>query len=389
MMDLERLIARTCRLQAIPAPTFAESERAAWLRAELESCGVANASLDQLGNVLARIPGGDPAPVVVSAHLDSVFPCDTTLAVRRDAGRLWGPGVGDNALGLAALGELALDLMADPPPADVWLAATVGEEGLGNLRGMVEVIRSFGRYARAYVVVEGMSLGTIYNRSLPIRRVRIQAQAPGGHAWTHAGQPSAVHALLRLAADLLDIPRPGPRQPSLNIGRIRGGMSINAIAPEAWMEIDLRSEDAASLDGFLNAVRGKVETSAHHGVVLECVGVGDRPGGSISEDHPLVLAARAALSEAGVSEVRLEVGSTDATVPLSRGLPAVCLGLTTGGGAHSLNEYIEIEPIPRGYQALLTLVRSACLLPPAEEAASRRAGEEPPAQASEGNGACR
>lgn len=367
-MDLERLISRICRIQAIPAPTFAETERASWLKAELESVGLADAGLDQIGNVLARIPGGDPGPVVVSAHLDTVFPPDTTLTVRRDADRLWGPGVGDNALGLAALGELALDLMADPPPADVWLAATVGEEGLGNLRGMVEVVRRFGRQARAYVVVEGMSLGTIYNRCLPIRRVRIQAQAPGGHAWTHAGQPSAVHALLRLGAELLDIPRPGPRQPSLNIGRVQGGTSINAIAAEAWIEIDMRSEDPALLDTFLNAVRRKVEASAHQGVALECVGVGDRPGGAIPEHHPLVLAARAALIEAGAPEVRLEIGSTDATIPLSQGLPAVCLGLTMGGGTHSLNEHIEIEPIVRGYQALLALVRSACLLPAAETA---------------------
>ncbi len=363
-MDLERLIARACRLQAIPAPTFAEAQRAQALKGELESLGVAEVCLDEVGNVLGRIPGASPVPVVVSAHLDTVFPPDTDLATRREADRLWGPGIGDNALGLAALAELALDLSSEPPPSDVWLAGTVAEEGLGNLRGMVEVVRRFGRGARAYIVLEGMALGTIYHRSLPIRRVRIQAQTAGGHAWTHAGQPSAIHALVRLAAELLDLPRPGPRHPSLNLGRIQGGTSINSIASQAWIEVDMRSEDPGQLDAFLDAVRRRVNASAHLGAAFEYVGVGDRPGGSIPADHPLVQAARAALAEAGVADIRLDVGSTDATIPLSHGLPAVCIGLTTGGGTHSLSEYIDLQPIGCGYTAALGLVRSACLLPP-------------------------
>ncbi len=366
-MDLERLIARACRLQAIPAPTSAEAERAASFKAELASLGAADVCLDEVGNVLARIPGGSRAPVVVAAHLDTVFPLDTPLTARRDGDRLWGPGIGDNALGLAAMAELALDLSAEPPPSDVWLAATVAEEGLGNLRGMAEVVRRFGRSARAYVVLEGMSLGTIYHRSLPIRRLRIQAHTPGGHAWTHAGQPSAAHALIRLAAEVLDLPRPGPRQPSLNIGRVQGGTSINSIASDAWIEVDMRSEDPAQLEAFVDAVRRKVDASARLGAAIECISVGDRPGGSIPQDHALVRAARAALVEAGVGDVRLEVGSTDATVPLSLGLPAVCVGLTTGAGTHSLSEYIDISPIGRGYRAVLNLVRAACLLPPPGE----------------------
>lgn len=363
-MHLERLIARALYLQAIPAPTFAEARRALAFKSELEGVGVREVCLDDAGNVLARIPGQHPAPVVVTAHLDTVFPLDTDLTARRQGDRVWGPGIGDNALGLAALAELALDLSTEPPPSDVWLAATVAEEGLGNLRGMVEVVRRFGRSARAYIVLEGTSLGTIYHRSLSVRRIRVQVRTPGGHAWSHAGQPSAIHVLLRLGTELLELPRSGPRHPSLNIGRVQGGMSINSIAPEAWFEIDLRCEDPAELDAFLEMLRRKVEASAQPGASIEWIGVGDRPGGSIPADHMLVQAARAALLQAGVVQIRLDAASTDATVPLSQGLPAVCLGLTTGGGTHSQSEFINLPPIVCGYMAVLGLVRSACLLPP-------------------------
>ncbi|MEW6569413.1 MAG: M20/M25/M40 family metallo-hydrolase [Chloroflexota bacterium] len=361
-MDLERLIARTRALQAIPAPTFSEADRGEWLRSEFEECRLVDVTVDTVGNVLARIPGRGPGAVVVSAHLDTVFPHGTDLTARRDADRLWGPGIGDNALGLAALAELGLDLSAAPPPCDVCLAATVGEEGLGNLRGMTQVVQRFRLQAKAYIVVEGMSLGTIYHRSLPIRRLRLEARAPGGHAWTHAGRPSAAHALLRLGAELLRLPRPDPRKPSLNIGRIEGGTSINTIAAQAAMEIDLRCEDRAMLEAFLAEVRRVIDVTRQQGADIRWESVGDRPGGSIPEEHPLVQSARAALLQAGVEEVQLEVGSTDATVPLSQGLPAVCVGLTHGGGTHSLSENIELEPIPRGYQALLTLVRAVCAM---------------------------
>lgn len=361
-MDLNRLTERALAFQRIPAPTFSEAARAERLAHELTDAGVADVFTDDVGNVLARLPGRGPQAVVVSAHLDSVFGPEDHRPALRIQDRLIGPGIGDNAVSLAALVELALDAAQRSLDAAVWLVGTVCEEGLGNLRGMRRVTQRFAQVASAFIVLEGMPLGTIYNRALPIRRYRVTVSAPGGHAWTHAGQPSALHALIRLGSALLEASLPSNARTSLNIGRMGGGTGINVLAPRAWLEIDLRSESAEALAEAAAAVEGIVGRHIRAGEVkLELSSIGDRPGGELPAGHPLVLAARRALEEIGLSPV-LEIGSTDASVPLSQGLPAVCIGITRGGGAHTVEEYIELGPLQDGFQALLRLVLDATRL---------------------------
>jgi acetylornithine deacetylase/succinyl-diaminopimelate desuccinylase-like protein len=358
-MKLDRWIERTLEIQSIPAPTFGESERAEFLKSQFETLGVAQLILDDVGNLYARIPGQNAPPLIVSAHLDTVFAGQTDLTHRRTRSRLIGPGVGDNSVALAALLELSEDLRTLELAGDVWLVANVGEEGLGNLRGMREVVARFGEKVTAYVILEGMALGHIYHRALPVRRYRITIRTEGGHSWIHAGRTSAIHKLIEVGGQLLDMQLPGSPRTTLNIGRIEGGRSINSIADLAVLEIDMRSESESSLNKMDKLLRRLVKGVRVGDAEIELTQVGSRPGGELAADHPLVLAALNSLEKTGEREAYLEFGSTDASVPLNRGFPAICVGITKGGEAHTIREYIEIRPMRKGYSAVLDLIEAA------------------------------
>ncbi|HEY46206.1 MAG: hypothetical protein AMJ88_14495 [Anaerolineae bacterium SM23_ 63] len=354
-MDLERMIECARAIQAIPAPTFDERKRALFLQDTFEGAALEDVQLDQIGNLLGRIQGGSQPPLIISAHLDTVFPADTQLASKHTEDRLSGPGIGDNAIGLATLVELAYDLPRSPP-GDIWFVATVGEEGLGNLRGMHEVVKRFGEHPIAYIVLEGMALGHIYHRGLPVRRYEITTITEGGHAWIHAGRPSAIHRLIEVGAEIITFALPTLPRTSINIGRIDGGTSINTIANRASMKIDLRSEEIETLLNLEAQMMDLVNSYQTEQSEVKLTLIGERPGGGIPEGHPLVQVAVQALKECGEKVIHLKSGSTDASVPLSLGLPAICIGITRGGNAHSLSEYIEIEPISRGYNALMSTI---------------------------------
>ncbi|MFZ5909900.1 MAG: M20/M25/M40 family metallo-hydrolase [Chloroflexota bacterium] len=355
---MQNLLDLVLRIQQIPAPTFAEGQRAEFVKSLFEAEGLQDVSLDATGNVYARLPGqGSGKPLVVSAHLDTVFPLETDLAVSIQPDRIAGPGIGDNSLGVAALFGLRWMLRARglSLPGDLWLVANVCEEGLGDLRGMRAVVERFGAQALAYLVIEGLSLGFIQHRGLGVRRYRISAHTGGGHSWSDYGQPSALHELARLVAQLTAIPLPEQPRTTLNVGRMGGGTSVNAIASEAWLELDLRSESLQALDDLVRRVESLVGTGSRPGVRFEAQGIGHRPPGELSPGHPLVRLAERCLLAQGV-EPKLTVGSTDANAPLSRGFPALVLGVTTGGGAHTPGEYIHTEPAARGMEQLLAFV---------------------------------
>jgi acetylornithine deacetylase/succinyl-diaminopimelate desuccinylase-like protein len=356
-MDLERLIQHTLAIQAVPAPTFQEHERAALMQRIAAAAHLKDVDVDRAGNVLGRVPGtGDASPVVVSAHLDSVFTREEVTPARRSGSQLVGPGVGDNAVALAALAELAEELPSHELPADVWLVANVCEEGLGNLLGMQHIVERFGDRVAGYVVLEGMALGHIYHRGLPIRRYRVEAFGEGGHSWIHAGRPSATHQLIDVGQAILNLAIPETPRSTLNIGRIVGGTSINSIAAAAAMEIDMRSEDPRILDRWIENVESIIKSRSTGNMRFTMEAIGHRPGGGIPSAHPLVQAAAASYRSVFSAEPALECGSTDASLPLRVGLPAVCVGVTHGGEAHTSHEFIAIDPIPHGYEALLNLV---------------------------------
>ena len=362
---VEQLAELSIEVQQIPAPTGAEAVRANWVQKQFVQLKLADVSQDGLYNVFARIPGRREAPaLLVSAHTDTVFPANTDLSVRIDgaSGRIYGPGIGDNSAGVAALLMLAELLAQLPaPPVDIWLVANSGEEGLGDLRGMRGAVDRLGSRIGASVVIEGMGLGRVVHRALGSRRYRIAARAPGGHSWSDFGTASAVHALVQLAADLSRLRVPETPRTTFNIGRISGGRSVNTIAQEAMLELDLRSEEPEALAQAIDDVLAIVQAYqtpdwARRDVRIEASVIGDRPPGGIDAAHPLVRAALSALHDVGWQGAPdLRISSTDANIPLSRGIPAVCVGVTEGGSAHRLEEWMLKAPLGPGMRHLTLL----------------------------------
>jgi acetylornithine deacetylase/succinyl-diaminopimelate desuccinylase-like protein len=362
---IPRLLDLAVAIQQIPAPTFQEMERAEFVRSRFVEEGLQDVEIDAIGNVLARVPADRQSqtitgrPLIISAHLDTVFPAGTDLKVFRESGRISGAGIGDNALGVAGLFGLLWMLRERSVvlPADLWLVANVCEEGLGGLRGMHAVVERFGENPRAYIVLEGMALGQIYHRALGVRRYRIIIRTQGGHSWNDYGQPSAVHELTALAARITSLKVPSEPRTTLNVGTISGGTSVNTIAAEAMLELDLRSEHWQTLEQMARQVEDLVEGVRRPGVDAMAGVIGQRPAGEIPPDHLLVKLAQDGLRALGI-EPHLNIGSTDANYPLSLGLPAVTIGLTNGRGAHTVHEYINTEPLTRGIEQVVGLVNS-------------------------------
>jgi acetylornithine deacetylase/succinyl-diaminopimelate desuccinylase-like protein len=355
---MTRVLDLAVAIQQIPAPTFHEAERAAFVRERLAASAACEVSQDEPGNVYARLPGsGKGRPLVVSAHLDTVFPLDTDLQTRREPERLYGPGIGDNSLGIAGLFGLlwALEKRARSLPGDLWLVGNVCEEGLGDLRGMTAVVERFGGEPRAYLVLEGMALGQVYHRGLGVKRLRITVRTQGGHSWVDYGRPSAVHELAALIAAITALPLPGRPRTTLNVGVICGGTTVNTIAAEAHLELDLRSESESVLEEVSQQVEALAEAAGKPGVAVRLEVIGRRPAGKIPAAHPLVGLAKRSLEAQGIRP-SLGIGSTDANAPLSRGYPAVCVGVSTGGGAHTREEYIHPAPVAQGLAQLVALV---------------------------------
>jgi tripeptide aminopeptidase len=365
----QQIIDLCIKIQQVAAPTGMERERARWVADWLRRCGYTDVVVDAQDNVYACLQGKQRSPaLMVSAHTDTVFPPGTDLAVRYDEfqRRIYGPGLGDNAAGVAALLWLAAQLRHQPPPpVDIWFVANTGEEGNGNLRGMRAAIDRLQSTVGVAIVIEGMGLPRVVSRALGSRRYRISVSAPGGHSWSDFGAASAVHVLVNLAAELTRLRPPAVPRTTFNVGVITGGTSVNTIAQTAELELDLRSEEPQALDGLVAQVqhvtqRYQTPRWQQAGVVVHSELIGDRPAGGIADDHPLVQAAIQSLVAAGVQpQTANRISSTDANVPLSKGIPAVCVGVTDGGNAHRLDEWITPELLPKGMQHLMGLTEWA------------------------------
>ena len=348
-------------IQQIPAPTFSEGVRGEFVRGLFAKEKLKDISVDSIGNVFARLPGTvkKAAALVVSAHLDTVFPNSISLQVRKEAGKIFAPGIGDNSLGVAALFGIIWSLRERNIELkhDIWFVANVGEEGLGDLRGMRAVVERFGEDPIGYLVLEGLALGHVYHRAIGVRRYRIMAKTAGGHSWADYGQPSAVHELATLVTQLTAIRLPRTPRTTMNVGTFGGGTGINVLASEAKCELDLRSEDPAALAKLTHQVEEIIKNADRDDVKIMAEIIGERPAGEIPADHPLVELAMECTREQGL-DATLTSGSTDANIPLSLGIPAVVMGITTGGGAHTINEYIDVEPVAKGMEAVIRFVES-------------------------------
>ena len=355
----------------VPAPPFGEEARAEFMREKFLACGLAGASIDAEGNCVALRRGRSERPLlVVSAHLDTVFPAGTDCAVTRDAlGRMRAPGVADDGCGLAALVALAraLDECGIETEGSLLFVATVGEEGEGDLRGVRHLLTA-GEWAGrvdAFISIDGPGLERITHAALASRRYRVTCRGAGGHSWGDFGVPNPVHALGRAVARLAAYPAPKRPRTTFNVGRIEGGSGVNVIPREAHMDVDLRSESGVELgrlDAFFRrAAREAAEDETYARrpgappLELEVKLIGDRPGGETSPEHSIVRLAAEATRAVG-SRPYLDCSSTDSNIAISRGIPAVTIGAGgTSGSTHTLEEWYDPTGRDLGLKRALTL----------------------------------
>lgn len=355
------------RLSEIPAPPFKEAKRAEAVRQIFTELGLQNVRVDEVGNVLGERPGLSPRPhLLFCAHLDTVFPEGTEVKTTRKGTMLAGPGIGDDARGLAVLIGVvrALNRTKVRTEGSITFCADVGEEGLGDLRGVKYLFnQSMKGQVDGFVSVDGSGLG-ITNVGVGSHRYRIAYKGPGGHSFGAFGLANPIHALGRAIAKIADFQVPLKPKTTFNVGRIGGGTSVNSIPFEAWLEMDMRSSD----DSALNAVDAKFHQALDQALAeenarwnnrgkltLEKQQVGTRPAGRTPEDSIIVQRALCVTRALGVS-VELGEGSTDSNIPMSLGIPAVTIGGGgRGSGAHSLSESFDPELSWQGTQRALLL----------------------------------
>jgi acetylornithine deacetylase/succinyl-diaminopimelate desuccinylase-like protein len=341
-------------IAAVPAPTNDEAERARFVADKLTTLGHADVTVDHLSDVIGRLPGKDTAKaLLLAAHIDTVFPRATPITVSREGDVLAAPGIGDNSVSVAAVALIgtALEQLGHELAVDVFITGNVGEEGLGDLRGMRAVVDALPQLGGA-IAVEGHSLGRITNRAVGSRRLRVTVTGPGGHSWGDAGRPSAIHATAKLIARLDDIALSRDPKTTLNVGLISGGISVNTIAPDASIVIDMRSTSADHLTQLVTKVEQEIDQVRSDQILVKVETVGDRPAGELPQDRGLVPIGIDVLRSLGI-EATCDASSTDANIPISRGIPSMCIGLTSGGNVHRLDEYIRLRPLATGFAQLL------------------------------------
>lgn len=367
----EEFVDLITRITEIPAPSYAEAERGRFVAGVMQDFGFPIVQTDAVGNVLGFFPGADSSRVIVSmAHIDTVFPADTPLKVKRDGNTLAAPGVGDNAASVAAMlliGRLFARNL--PLPHPVLLIANVCEEGLGDLKGS----RHFCAHVKDYdfggfrldpaklvfLNIDG-GLDHVVNAGIGSRRLRVTFAGEGGHSWGAFGHTSAIHGLGAAIARIAKIEVPQEPRTTYNVGVISGGLSVNTIAAKAEMLIDMRSVDGEALKAVEAAVREAMDAgAADTGTAYTAEVVGDRPTGLIPADHWLVKTIVAVGREHGYA-MEPAASSTDSNIPLAEGWPAVTIGLKKSEDTHLVTEYMHIDSLVPGlkfglccYEALL------------------------------------
>lgn len=357
----EKIVNLAIVIQQIAAPTGDEGNRARFVRDNFRQLGLTDVSIDDIHNVYGCLEGRNPnlRPIIVSAHSDTVFPSETDLSVRREGNLVYGPGIGDNSMGVAGLLTLAgtMQRYQLQPERTVWFVCNVGEEGLGDLLGMRAAVERFGK-AHGYIVLEGGMYSFILHEGIGVRRYEVKVETNGGHSWSDFGRSNAIHILSHIITQIDKVRVPKSPKTTYNVGVIEGGTSINTIAPSASFQLDLRSEDVNGLNHLI----GQFETIINRAqrkygdVRIQITTIGDRPTGRISRREKLVELADEALRAVGCNKIQYLRGSTDANIPLSRGYPAVCIGIVRSSNAHRLDEYLDTTELARGMCQVLLLV---------------------------------
>src|SRR6478609_3296944 len=368
--DDDRAFAEQKRITEIPAPPFKEKIRAEYYQKRMQELGFKDAPIDSEGNVIAlrKGTGGGRPKLVVSAHLDTVFPEGTDVTVKEKDGVILAPGIGDDSRGLAALLSLIKSINANETATvgDVMFVGTVGEEELGNLRGVKALFRDHADID-GFISIDGLGITRVVNQATGSHRYEMIFKGPGGHSFQEFGLPSAIHAMGRAIAKISDLQTPSEPKTTFTVGTVSGGTSVNAIAAEARMTVDMRSNstdellklEARLLDLVKQAV---VEENARWNsdkITVEIKLIGDRPAGIVEMDSPIVQATqRAVAAIARGPRATFAGSSTDSNIAMSLGIPAVTIGGGgEGGNWHSRNEwYRPVDAYFGPQNALLTIL---------------------------------
>lgn len=340
-------------LTEIPAPPFKETVRAEKFKSMLEDAGAEKVWIDEVGNVIGLRKGSEEGKVVVlDAHLDTVFPEGTDVTVTKKGDTLYAPGIGDDTRGLAMViaALKAINKAEIKTKADILFIGSVGEEGLGDLRGVKHLFEEGKEKIDSWISIDGGKIGRVNNAALGSIRYKAIFKGKGGHSWGAFGLANPHHALgvaiKEFSMQASEYTSKGPKT-SFNVGRIGGGTSVNSIPFESWMEVDMRSVSADRLKEidaiFLKSMRKAVDEYNASGIkdaiTLELVKIGDRPSGETAVDNPLVQRAIAVSNYFNASP-KLTIGSTNASIPISKGVPAITIGRGgKGGSAHALGEW--------------------------------------------------
>ncbi|MEO8953482.1 MAG: M20/M25/M40 family metallo-hydrolase [Ktedonobacteraceae bacterium] len=352
----------TQRICEVPAPTGNERERAQLVASLWQERGY-TPEIDAVGNVYVRRGKREQGPVLMLlAHTDTVFPQTTPISVVRQGDILRGPGIGDNSVNVAAMISALdiLDELAQTTSVDIVAVADVGEEGLGNLLGARTAVERYREQLGAVIAIDG-NLGNITHGAVGSKRWRITVRGPGGHSYGAFGTPSAIHGLGRIIAAIAELSVPQQPKTTFNVGIIEGGTSVNTIAAHASALLDIRSTDITALNRVADEVRTIVAQRAGAGLTTEIEVLGERPAGERSQSDPLVQLAAAAITWLGI-EPAYGASSTDANIPISLNIPAVCIGITQVERMHTLEEFLYIPPIGNGLAQLTRLCIEACTL---------------------------
>lgn len=370
----DRFIEELITLTEIPAPPFQEEEKAAAYLGMMKEAGLEEVESDEIGNVCGLIRGsGNDGFVVVAAHLDTVFPAGTDVTVRREGNKLFAPGIGDDTRGLAANLTLARAILQSGirPKKTLLFVGDVGEEGKGDLRGIRHLFTA-GKYRDridAFLSIDGSDTSRIVTEAVGSYRYRVTFRGPGGHSFSAFGTVNPAYAMAEVLTGLSSLDLPKEPKTTATPSVFGGGTSINATPETVWFELDLRSVSQTELDRIdqefhalltkaVAAENARGDTSSGT-ITVDAQRIGNRPAGSTASDAPIVATSLAAVKAFGLSP-RLESSSTDANIPISLGIPAICIGSGNGvgGRAHSLDEWIDVEREPqlRSLHALLAVI---------------------------------
>ncbi|MCP4159402.1 MAG: M20/M25/M40 family metallo-hydrolase [Deltaproteobacteria bacterium] len=350
--NIEPIIEEIKTISTIPSPTFYEDKKADYIKGKFNDLKLDDVKIDRLKNVIGTLQGKGDENFIICAHIDTVFSNETKLKVREVEGKIFCPGIGDNSTSVAGMLALinAFKTAEYIPPYNIIFIANSCEEGLGDLKGIKYYLENSDKI-EGMISIDG-TMTMLSNEGIGSRRLSVTVKGEGGHSWVDFGNSSAIHAIGSAISKISQIDVPKIPKTSFNVGTISGGTSVNTIAETANMLIDIRSVDSEILIEKEQEIRELIENAMEeHGTECSIEVVGDRPSGKIDINNFVV---QSVLKSAELYDVQMKPtpSSTDSNIPLSQSIPSVTFGIYSGGGAHTLNEYIEPESLKKGLPIL-------------------------------------